>query len=241
LRVLGGLGSGSARSLVIRFIADTARASRDIDNLMLKVRKIHGMGAPKEGYLAGGFRGIFGQMEYSLLNRLTRGFKEMGESGAVALEGLALKLGIITGSLIAFGYTMKKTFEFGNLVEGATLQLEVLTQNVQRAHGMMREARMFSIRTPFTPSETFMATAMAEQFGINPYRKGAYNLGQNRFAMEVIAGLGSYRDIQGRPMGMARAVYALARGDRRLLRPYGTQVQQDKLVQRHSLQNLLKN
>jgi hypothetical protein len=65
---------------------------------------------------------------------------------------------------------------------------------------------------------------MAQQYGIDMFAKGKYGLGANRSASEIVAGLASFRNAQGEAVGLNRAVYAIAGGDTRLLRPFGPQV-----------------
>ena len=122
---------------------------------------------------------------------------------------------------------MKHTIKWGNLVEGAKVQMEVFTRSAKKAASTLREAVRFSMLTPFRPGEVFGATATAMQYGIkDPYKKGAYGLPGGKTAMDLLAGLASFRNAQGEAIGLNRAVYAIARGERRMLRAYGVDVQQ---------------
>jgi hypothetical protein len=218
----GGFGGGSTKNLIFRFTADTARASRAIDNLILKIRKAQGMGGPatsKDPAIRAGFRGIFGRMEYGILDRITQKFGLMGEAGEAALSGIAMKASIAGAAIMVLGFALNKVFHYGNLVEGALIQMELLTGSAKKAQYEMKEAMRYSLITPYRPAEVLGATATSLQYGIDPFKKGAYGLGKNRNAMEIFGGLGSFRDLRGNMLGVERMTTAVLRGDYRLLRP----------------------
>lgn len=209
MNLLSGFGSGVTKSLVIRFIADTARASRKIDMLMNKIQRGTSRTATqKMGFLEG------------LLRKTTSGFNEMGEAGEAAFSKIAKKATVVLGILVAFGYSMRQTFKFGTLVENSLVALEVLQGSTARAQKTMKDAMRFSLLTPFTPSEVFSATQAAAQYNIDLYKKGAYGLKGNQNVAQILAGMGSFVDLSGNKIGMARAAHAVMRGDYRLLRQY---------------------
>ena len=205
MNILSGFGGGG-RNLTIKFVADTAKAGRDIDK-------------------------FFNQIQSKNAATKISGIGKMGEIGSSGfLSRAAGFFGITTAALkagaavTAFGIAMKETFSFGNLIEGSIAQLKVFTGSVEKSHAIMEEAIRFSMLTPFKPGETFAATSMAQQYGIDMFAKGKYGLGANRSASEIVAGLASFRNAQGEAVGLNRAVYAIAGGDTRLLRPFGPQV-----------------
>jgi hypothetical protein len=122
-------------------------------------------------------------------------------------------------------HAAKKTFEFGNLVEGSKVQLTQFLGSEKAAIKDISQARKFSLLTPFGPAEVLGATASARQFGIDPFGKNKYGLKGNKTAMDIIGGLASFRNpMTGESIGMGRAAYAVAGGDTRLLRPFGSDV-----------------
>lgn len=221
-----------AKVLVIKFVTDIAKASRDIDRLTSKIDRIKVKTAAgkigTEGTAVGG--GFFRAMV-------------SGESGLGAVGSALSNLGGAAGNLISsffnlnpaivavtaaflgLKFVLQKTFEFGNLVEGAKIQMELFTGSMQKTSDIIKAARRFSLITPFGPAEVLGATASALQFGIDPYGKNKYGLKGEKTAMDIIGGLASFRNpMTGESIGMNRAAYAVAGGDTRLLRPFGSDV-----------------
>lgn len=175
----------------------------------------------------GGGTKKFGEMAGARLS----GLSNAAEGASGSIMGMIGKFGKMAGviGLVVLGLTMMAKalnailgpiFHHGNIIEGNLIQMEVLLGNAHRANAMMREAIRFSVLTPFTPEETFGAVTASLQYNIDPFKKGAYGLGQNQNVMQILSGLGSFRDIQGNALGVERAAHAVMRGDYRLLRPY---------------------
>jgi hypothetical protein len=219
-----GLGR---KSLTIRFIADTARASRKIDMLIAKLRKAQGMMAagadPKTAAGKAGFRGPFGLMQFQFLDKLAGKFKMLGGAGFSAFAKIGIGAGIATAAVWGFSKLLKSiaTSELGTLGENTVVQLKILTGNVKKAHMLTKEAMRFSMLTPFAPAEVVSATNLAVQFGFaDAFKKGAYKLPKDKTFMDIAAGLASFMSLKsGQNIGMHRAVYAMLAGDYRLLRP----------------------
>jgi hypothetical protein len=218
MNILGYVGGSVARSLIIRFIADTAKASHDIDKLTAKIVRMQTVNQVARA--AGTFTGLGAPGYIAAKAALaTDNLNKMGIAGTAAFAGIGGSAMAAVAGVVTFGYAMYKTFSFGNLVEGAITQLEVITGSAEKAREMMGKAIRFSMITPFKPAETFGATAMAAQFGIDPFRTGAYGLAPGQHFMQIASGIASYKNAQGEMLGLHRAVYGLLAGDRRLLRP----------------------
>jgi len=143
--------------------------------------------------------------------------------GGLGAFGLAVAGAVAALKMII--HAAKKTFEFGNLVEGSKIQLTQFLGSEKAAIKDITQARKFSLLTPFGPAETLGATASARQFGIDPFGKNKYGLKGDKTAMDIIGGLASFRNpMTGQSIGMGRAAYAVAGGDTRLLRPFGSDV-----------------
>jgi hypothetical protein len=143
---------------------------------------------------------------------------------AGGLAKFGLMIGVVTAALKVFKWAMEKTFEMGNLVEGALIQMKVITNSSIKAHELLKASMKESLVTQFSPSQMLAATQMAIQYGLKPYQAGAHGLGKDQTLMKIISSMGSFRDSQGKALGPEKAIYAIARGDRRLLRPYGRDV-----------------
>lgn len=226
MSLLGGLLGGAGKVLSIKFVADIDQAMRNLDRLTMKAAKAAGITGTEGGQLdmlRGGFRGIFGRLEGSLLQRLTKGFGEMGEAGENALMKIAGKAGIAAAAVLGLAAAMKKMVEYGTEIENQMMMWEVVMGSRERARQTMQEALRFSLLTPFTPTEVFGATTAASTYNLDMYRRGAYGLGQNQNLAQIISGMGAVPGghlTGGAPLGMVRAMHAVARGDLRLLRPY---------------------
>ena len=193
---------GWQQGLISRTRGPIIPRDRNVDFL---ARRKFELGIGKLGESAGNASG-------SILGMIGKFGKMAGVIGIVIL-GLRT-LGKVLGTF--FG----KILHHGNLIEGNLIQMEVLLGNQRRANDMMKEAIRFSMLTPFTPEETFGAVTASLQYNIDPFKRGAYGLGQNQNVMQILSGLGSFRDIRGQALGVERAAHAVMRGDYRLLRPY---------------------
>lgn len=212
------LGGRSSKNIVIRFVADISKASKSIDSLTKKMQKLSPTGSSHD------YNTFIGRKLGGQLEGMIRGFNDMGEAGVSAFAGIASKALVLYGIFKLLKGSISETFKFGTMVESSLMAMEVFTGNARKARDIMKEARLYSVKTPFTPTEVFSATQSALQFGLDPYAKGKYGLGKDKHLMDIIGGLGAYQDIHGKPLGMNRAIYAIQRGDMRLLRPYGRDV-----------------
>lgn len=248
MNILSGFGGKSSKNVVIRFIADTARASRQIDQLVNKLNAMQtakttmagvgAMGAMRAGafswmqQMGGGYAGI--NIPASILMNDLKKVKDGMAEVATESQNLGSELGelvkrfkgVLAVLYLVFQIT-KHAVKWGNLVERATIQMELFTGSQEKTAKTMKELTRFAMKTPFKLGETFTAGAMATQFGVNDLlKKGAYGLPKDKTAMDLFAGLGSFMDIHGEVIGLNRAVYAWARGERRMLRAFGPGVQE---------------
>lgn len=223
-----------AKDLKFRFISDISKAVRDIDRLEKRLDKLNSKaakGATGEGAVKGGgfIRSMMsGGSGMSAMNQALGMFGALTNSTSLLVAGFGgLNPAVIaaTAAIYGFIHAMKKTFEFGNLIEGSKVQLTQFLGSEKAAIKDLTQARKFSLLTPFGPAEVLGATASARQFGIDPFGKNKYGLKGNKTAMDIIGGLASFRNpMTGASIGMGRAAYAVAGGDTRLLRPFGSDV-----------------
>jgi phage-related protein len=224
-----------SKELKIRFISDIAKAVRDIDRLEKRIDKLNskaakGTGTPGAAVKGGGFiRSMMsGGSGTGALTQAVGMFGALTNSTSLlvgAFGGLNPAVIAATTAFYGFIHAMQKTFEFGNLVEGSIIQMEAITGNEKKSRKLIDKAIENSLKTQFTPGQAIGATQMAVQYGIDPYAEGKYGMKGKSTAMDVINAMGSFMDSEGKAMGPQRAVYAITRGDRRLLRPYGRDVQ----------------
>lgn len=224
-----------SKELKIRFISDIAKAVRDIDRLEKRIDKLNskaakGTGTPGAAVKGGGFiRSMMsGGSGTGALTQAVGMFGALTNSTSLLVGAFGgLNPAIIAATTAFYGFieAMKKTFEFGNLVEGSIIQMEAITGNEKKARGLIDKAIENSLKTQFTPGQAIGATQMAVQYGVDPFAEGKYGMKGKTTAMDVINAMGSFRDSEGKAMGPQRAIYAITRGDRRLLRPYGRDVQ----------------
>lgn len=202
MNVMSGFGDRSAKSLTIRLLMDTAMASKSLDSFMQKIKRSVAVPA-----------------------------KEMvgasSASGAAAgLSGMIGPLGLFTGALITLYQGVKAVFKLGNIVEQARIQFELFTGSQKKALELVKGAREFSRKTSYQPQEVVSAAGAAVRYGItDPFKKGAYKLPENKTAMDVFGALGSFTNARGEEIGLDQAVLAIGRGERRVLRQYGLDVQ----------------
>jgi len=176
---------------------------------------------------------FFGSMMEKINPKFVRFASSMGvlSPGIARVTSALGPLGIAAVGLTAVFLGLKKlfeaTFEMGNLVEGAMLQMQQISGRSEKStiEGLLKPAMKESLLTQFTPAQMLSATQMAVQYGIDPFKQGGHGLNKDTTAMKLISSMGSFRDSHGKAMGPERAIYAIARGDRRLLRPYGRDVQ----------------
>jgi hypothetical protein len=195
---------------VIRFVADTARASKNIETFLMKVQKAKALGGGSDALQQAGIRGLSGRVGYGVLGGISGG-----------LSGIAAAATAATIAVAGLGYALNKTFHFGNLVEQARITLETITGSVAKASVMMREAIKYSVLTQFKPGEVLSATSMMARYGVDPFKKGGYGLGKDKMAIEIIAGMASMPGMGGHPIGLDRAVNALAGRDIRVIKAFG--------------------
>ncbi|MFW9871950.1 MAG: hypothetical protein ACFFG0_02535 [Candidatus Thorarchaeota archaeon] len=217
MNLLSGFGRGMSRSMVIRFLADTARASRSIDALLRKINLINRSSSKN---IFGGFTKRGDRSFQDALDRYTSGIRRFGDEGENAFNKTNKSAKKLLITLGAIGFTMRKAFKVGALVENSLVALEVLQGSAKRARQTMREAMRFSLLTPFKPTEVLAATQAAAQYNIDLYKKGGYGLRKDQNVAQILAGMGSFVDMSGKKIGMARAAHAVMRGDYRLLRQY---------------------
>jgi phage-related protein len=224
----------AGKNLTVRFISDISKAIRDIDRLERRIDKLNSKaikGTATTGDAKGGgfMRTIMGGGSGTGgLAQAVGMFGALTNSTSLLVAGFGgLNPAVIaaTAAIYGFIHAMKKTFEFGNLIEGSKIQLTQFLGSEKAAIKDLVQARKFSLLTPFGPAEVLGATASARQFGIDPFGKNKYGLKGNKTAMDIIGGLASFRNpMTGASIGMGRAAYAVAGGDTRLLRPFGSDV-----------------
>lgn len=233
------------KSVKIKFITDLSKAMRDIDRLEKRMDRVNakGLKAHVKSMMPEGAKtlsvadkkGIGAEVAKTFVpgivkagNKLGAAFGSLtGTSGLLRTAFTGLNPAIIAAiaALYGFIHAMKQTFHFGNLVEGAKVQLTQFLGSERAAIRDIKAAREFSLKTAFGPAETFGAAASARQFGIDPFATNKYGLKNGKTAMDIIAGLGSFRNpMTGEKIGLNRAAYAVAGGDTRLLRPFGADV-----------------
>ena len=223
-----------SKDLKFRFISDISKAVRDIDKLEKRLDKLNSKaakGATGEGAAKGGgfMRSMMGGASgSSAMTQAVGMFGALTNSTSLLVAGFGgLNPAVVAATAAFYGFihAMKKTFEFGNLVEGSKIQLTQFLGTEKAAIKDITGARKFSLLTPFGPAEVLGATASARQFGIDPFGKNKYGLKGDKTAMDIIGGLASFRNpMTGKSIGMGRAAYAVAGGDTRLLRPFGSDV-----------------
>lgn len=135
---------------------------------------------------------------------------------------LALKIGLVAGAFYALKKSMDPIIKAGESAEGSITTLTVLLGSEEKALKAYNKAIEMSTRTPFDPREVASATALAAQFGqtdvFSKSLQGANNTKTS--VMEIIAGMASFRDMEGNFIGMQRAASALLRGELAMLDNY---------------------
>jgi hypothetical protein len=222
MNVLSGM-SGNSRNIVIRFVADTMQASRNIDGLIRKMGQLGGTGRVGAMPRTAGSRGTS-----DFAQQVMRGTTPvMGDATGAAWEvasagrSLAKTLGIITIALAAFGYGLKQILHFGNLIEQTKITFEAVTGSAHKAVQMIAGMREFSRKTQFLPEDIIGSSAMLVKYGVDPFKKGK----SGRTAMELMGGLASMPGMGGQPIGLSRAINAAIAGrDIRPLKALGPDV-----------------
>ncbi|MCK5015946.1 MAG: hypothetical protein KAS32_02650, partial [Candidatus Peribacteraceae bacterium] len=154
-----------------------------------------------------------------------KSFVGMGDA-AQGLMGrlgpLAMKIGLIVGAFFALKKAIDPILKAGEDAEGSITTLTVLLGSEAKAILAFNNAVKMSQKTPFSPQEVASATALAAQFGVkDAFGKtlvGADNVKLS--VMDIVAGMASFRDMQGQFMGMQRAASGLLRGELAMLDNY---------------------
>jgi hypothetical protein len=204
------MAAGKSKNLTIRFIADTASASKNIDALNAKLNNFGktATGSPT-GKGKGGVIGGTGSAMSSLSNA----------TGGLGGKFMALAgpIGIAAAALTTLTFGMKNVVSSGIEAEDAITKLGVLFKNEVKAMDVYQKALEKSVVTPFDPKDIVAAAVQAQGYigkAGDVFTKGLF--GMKGDAATLIADMAAFSG-----QTAVEASTALFRADLALLDKYG--------------------
>ena len=195
-----------SKSLVLRFVSDINKASRDIDRLTAKIDKLNMKSGAKPSGTGGFGGGIPG------VGNLSAGFNNLSSSTL----GVVTKFGLLGAALLSVIAIVKHVVgqiaHFGNIIEQSRIVLKSIYGSDRKAVETIRGMREFSRKTHHTPEEVVGATTMLAKYGLDPFKKGTHGLAPDKHVMNLMSGLAAMPGMGGKTIGLDRAINAAIAG-----------------------------
>ncbi len=235
-------GTGSkGKSLVYRFIADTRDFEAGVDRVVNKLHTLDKNTNKTTSKMKNSFFS-FGNTVKDTTNKVSSNMKNMQNNsnkvcsslstmfGGVAyrlqgfrrlIQALPVALKAISVAAVSVGYAFNRMWKHGMSAESSILTMTTLLGSQEQALENYRHALRFAGRTPFDPSEVGAAAGRATQYGITkPFDKAFKGVKKNLSAMDIFSALGSFTDMEGRFIGLGRAMQAVLTGNLKMARHF---------------------
>ncbi len=206
------------KSLLIRFITDTAKAEKNVERLEAKINRVAGRGVtgvnasrPMESVLK----------QTANLSAATGGLIPNLAGMGSGLMGLAGPGAVAAAAIGGVALGISKMVSSGIAAEDAITKMEVLFGGDRlKAIETYQKSIKFANQTPFDPADVVPAAVLSAQYGMDAFEK---TLGKNKdkTLAALIGDMAEFASQEGNPVSMADAANALFRADMSLLDKYG--------------------
>lgn len=116
--------------------------------------------------------------------------------------------------VLGIGYAINNMVKEGAIAEGSIINMTALIGRQTDAIRIYRDALRFAGATAFDPAELGAAAGRAVQYGIaDPFKKNLQGVKGMVSSMDIFASLGSFTDMEGRMIGVGRAMQAIMTGN----------------------------